>query len=144
MEKRVFAVSPKRNRCAEILIWLCAGCTGLILWLTSQYDSSLSWTLGIPMFGGIWLFYVSTQAGKLEISDESLFLARRPGIGSRIRWDAITSVRIHEHSDAARLWLATIEDSYGRVVRIPRPCQDSADVLDILKQRLPENVFQTW
>lgn len=144
MEKRVFALSPKRNRCAEILIWLCAGCNGLVMWLFWHNGMILWWQFGIPMFLMAWLFYVSPQASQLEISDEGMSLKQQRGVGYLLRWDAITSVRIHTHSDAARLWLAVIKDSYGRVVRIPRMGQDSAEVLNILKQRLPESAFQTW
>jgi len=94
------------------------------------------------LFG--WWSYVFPPGGRIEISDEGLFLTRRRGVGYMLRWNAIMSVRLHEHSSAARLWSAIIEDSNGRVVKVPRKCQYSGEIVEILRQHLPETVFQAW
>lgn len=146
MEKRVFVLSPKQSRRSVIAIsvW-CAAIAGMGLWLSCHDDGFRVWQMILaPMLFWGWWISVFRQTSTLEISDEGLHLTLRRGVGYLLRWDAITSVRLHEHSAAARLWSAVVEDSLGHVVKVPRKCQDSAEIIQILQQRLPDSVFQEW
>jgi len=145
MEKRVFFLTPKRG--TAFLIALCVICAAIVglqvwLWLGRRSHWWVLWNAWFLLAAGWALAF--PQGGTLEISDEGLFLTIRRGVGYLLRWDAIQSVRVHEHSDAARRWSAIIEDSQGHVVRVPRTCKQKSGILDILRQRLPESVFQSW
>lgn len=145
MEKRGFELLPRKSaRLVVAITVVCAAFAGFITWLCINGHSYWPLMLIAWVVLGCWWRIVFPQIGKLEISDEGLFLTVRRGVGYLLRWDAIQSVRVHEHSDAARLWSAIIEDSQGHVVRVPRKCTQTAEILSILRQRLPENVFQAW
>lgn len=146
MDRRDFVLYPKRSRRWIIAVSLLfAVQVGFVIWLFWLDRSFYVWLpILMQAFFATMAAFSPSRTDKLEVSDEGLFLTRRRGIGYLLRWDAVTSVRLHEHSTAARLWSAIIEDSNGRVVKVPRACQDKAEIVEILKQRLPEGVFQAW
>ena len=142
VEKREYVLSHKRSRRWVIAVGLLFTAeVGLGIWL---FCLSRNLTVWLPFvaqaFGGTLLALTPAQAGRLAVSDDGLYYAKRRGIGYTLRWDSISSVRVHEHSDASRLWSAIIEDSQGHVVRIPRTCPDSAEIVDIVKKQVPETV----
>lgn len=90
-----------------------------------------------------WYTYVSRRNARLEISDEGLFVMSRRRLGYRLRWDAITSCSV---TPAARsldvpFLQAVVTDSHRHRVAISGWCPDAAEILEILKQHLPETVF---
>jgi hypothetical protein len=146
VEKRAYVLSPRPSRRAVIAasVWFAAA-AGVALWLLYHGHGHRTWlAIILPMLVWGWWSSVFPRGSKLEISDDGLFLTLRRGVGYMLRWSAITSVRIHEQSAAARFWSAIIEDSNGHVVKIPRKSQDKAEIIEILKQHLPESAFQVW
>lgn len=145
MEKRVFELKPRRSK--RFVIAFATICAAFFVgWTWLWWHQRNQWWMIPNAWALIWTSHslLFPQGGKLEVSDQGLFLTVTRDLGYLLRWDAIRSVRIHENSNAARRWSVIVEDSLGHVVRVPRKCRATTEILGILRQRLPDSVFQAW
>lgn|GEM_PF-1728676 len=150
MEKRVFSLFGAQERNWSIgygvLSCLYAGFGLRIFW----HDRSLRYAwmaMLIAMVVANVLRYVYCRSRQLEVSDQGLVMRswlRKP---VSIDWDAVTSVNRGYQVVSFRLYKhylsAVVKDVAGHRIAIPGTSANSHEIIDILKQRLPESVFET-
>ena len=149
MEKRVFSLSSVEERHSiigySVMLGLVWGFLLSVLWRDPGYHFG---------YGGLLLLtfviqslrYWSNRVRKLEVSEQGLVMKswlRKP---VSIDWNLVSSVKrgyeVASFRLSKRFLSAVIRDVAGKQIAIPGTCRDSAEIIDILKQRLPDSVFQ--
>lgn len=151
MERRVFSLSSIEERRFVIGYLVLFGILwGVPLWLDhhSHFRPGLHWaraiTIGL-LCAVCALRYWSNRVRTLEVTDDGLVMRswlRKP---LHIRWDMVTSVKkgyeMLSFSLGERFDSAVVRAVDGHRIAIPGTSPNSHEIIDILKQRLPESVF---
>lgn len=151
VETRVFSLwSPERERS---IVGLCGFWTvsyGLMLWMDCQCNRSamelalraafIPFTLALSA-----LLYWEVRSRKLVVSDAGLRATQRLTRSVIIGWDDVQSVDtgaplLFKRFKGPRR--TVIKGAQKRSILIPGTCPDSAEIISILRQRLPAEVFQ--
>jgi hypothetical protein len=147
VEKRVFSLTDTADlvySAVNTVVFMALAT--LALW-DSWHDpvARYTWAAGLVVLMLVqWWWYVSRRDAKLEVSEEGLFIMSRRGLGHRLRWDDVTSCRVTP-APRWRDWpfmKVILSSSPRRVIVIPGWCPGAAEIISILKQRLPESVFE--
>lgn len=91
--------------------------------------------------------YRHDRSSRIEVCDEGLVVTSWPLRQIvRVGWESITSVEVRENATLRRYGRpsvsATVLGNRGCVVRIPALCPDSEEIIGILRQRLPAELFE--
>ena len=151
MEKRVFSLSSVEERRFVIgYLVLLGPILGFLLWVTYHFHIRPGLYGAAVTIGALCVTcavrYWSNRTRKLEVSEQGLVLRswlRKPVI---IDWNMVSSVKrgyeVLSFSLNKKFLSALIRDVSGQQIAIPGTSHNSAEIIDILKQRLPESVFQ--
>ena len=150
MEKRVFSLYARKGiplaMADRVLYLTLLGVMAAVGWRGSGTIAHiLIVTLLALALANTVRFAVSVKHRTLEVSDEGLTLLTWPRSCTRIGWDAVRSCDIWLGSQYDREPFQQVIVHYSRwkAIWISGACPDAAEILDILKQRLPESVFVT-
>jgi hypothetical protein len=146
VEKQVFSLASREEKrfvIGYLLLW-----TFLIvgnLWWRPHYRIIAALEVAL-LLAVMALRYWSNRVRKLEVSDQGLVMKswlRKP---VSIDWNMVSSVKrgyeVLSFSLNKRFLSAVVKDVAGQRIAITGTSRDSAEIIDILKQRLPESVFQ--
>jgi hypothetical protein len=146
VEKRVFSLYGRKD-----LLWLIGARIFLIVLASVFVAFHSSEAFGRCVFTAfatfalvaVCLMYRTERSEMLEVSDEGLVWTAWPNRVLSIGWDAIVCCKVDKASESAdRPFIkAIVNYSRWNYITIPGSCPDAADILEILKQRVPESVF---
>ena len=146
MEKRVFSLhSPYIDYASLVYAAILVPLWGYTLW-HFWGDVGKRVTMLICVVCMVWVFVrdcLWNRNHKLEISDDGLVETAWLKSKFCLSLDAIRRVEIRK-----RPWYLGGSESVAvighgfRVLRLPRRCPNSGSIVDTLRQRLPESVFE--
>lgn len=150
MDKRVFSLTDKSRVIFLLLssMWWIAW-LGLNLTIGHRLHDPWRWYSSLSTLALLVLVYSAAMWAErvryLEISDQGLMLRRWLLRPVSISWDLINSIKRSQEVQSFRLFRqyesAVIRDVAGQRIAVPSGCRNAAEIIEILKQRLPESVF---
>jgi hypothetical protein len=142
MEKRVFSLASTEEK--RLSIGLAVACGLMSMSVAFERHEFYLWTF--PLVSALWAIrYMSNRVRKLELSDQGLMMKRFLLKPVSIDWNMVSSVKrgyeVLSFSGGKRFDSAVVRAVGGQSIAVPGTSPNASEILDILKQRLPESVF---
>ncbi len=149
MEKQSFSLSSASERRWQLANGLFYVALALLALLCDhRKGAQVIWAVALVVALVVLILrYIADKSRLLEITDRGLTeVTRLPHKVLTVLWDQISSVRLQQgptfESREVAPVSAWINDSRRHVITVPAVCPDSERIVQILRQRLPDEVFQ--
>lgn len=145
MEKRGFSFRRKETEISNVIVGAILILI-VICWFRHRENDWSAYIPAMALAAGIaWTClqqYMWSRSQSLEISDQGLRETGWPKRVFRLDWNQINSVEIARKPRYLRGYdYIEILNSAKRGIRIPGTPGDNAEIMNILRQRLPEGMF---
>lgn len=150
MEERVFSLLGTSDLLLGVANRLFYLVVLAVITVSSWKDSGMIARLGmlallLLVFVLIVWFVLAERSRRLNVSEDGFTVTWWPRGQTCVPWEAVLSCQLWPASRSSDQPFQRVNLQYSRwrALTIWGSCPDAAEILDILKQRLPEQVFET-